>query len=274
MPHLIYGLYDPRVSPRIVRYVGYTGKSVDRRLVEHCYEATHTQTCHRTKWIHKLLSEGVTPAAVVLEQVHGHEWQAKEREWIEKLRRQPGSKLVNSTAGGEGLTNPDEDVRQRIAATIRTSGSSKGNQARKGIPHSPEDKQKISAAVKASAKFQAAVECKKGRDPLAAFSPEQRAAWVEKIRLSKLGKKRAPLSEQARSNMRAGQLGRKHSEETKAKIRAANIGNKNGVGCRMPISAKAAIAAAKCGTRLITDGVSRKFLKPNTAMPEGWRYVK
>lgn len=267
MSHAIYGLYDPRVEPRMIRYVGYSGKGLQSRLREHCAESLQSVTCHRTKWISKLLREGVRPAIIELERVDASTWQERERHWIATLRS--SGKLTNSTDGGEGLINPTKDVRDRIAAKV--SVHSKGNQHRKGIPHSDEDRAKISSGLRLSEKAKLSNAARVGRNPHASMTPEQRAAKIEKIRQSKLGKTRAPFSIEARRNMSIGHTGLKHTSTTKDRIRAANIGNTHALGNKQTESARAAIRAAKTGTKWITNGTSSSQISPGQPIPTGWR---
>ena len=271
MPHLIYGLYDPRVEPRMIRYVGYTSKGLKVRLRAHCAEAKQSNFCHRTKWIRSLLKDGIVPEVVMLERTDSKNWEARERHWIEKLRG--SGKLTNSTDGGEGLVNPSQEVRDRIRQTLKAGGTGLGNQYRKGIKHSEEDKKKIRAGMESSAKYKKAMECLKGVDRHANMTEEQKKAKAEKISLAMLGKKRALFSEETKVKMSAAHVGKKHSKETKEKIRKSNVGNKHALGRIRPDSERMAISEAKQGTKLITDGRSRKFLKPNHPVPEGWYFV-
>lgn len=266
MPHAIYGLYDPRVEPRMIRYVGYTGKGLQSRLREHCSESLQSASCHRTKWISKLLREGVRPSIIELERVSESTWQERERYWITTLRS--SGKLTNSTDGGEGLINPTKDVRDRIAAKV--SVHSKGNQHRKGIPHSAVDRAKISSGLRSSEKAKLSNAARAGRDPHAGMTPEQRNAKIEKIRQSKLGKPRAPFSEQARRNMSAGHMGLKHTDAVKDKIRAANVGNTRALGNKHTVSARESIRAAKIGSKWITNGSTSRQISPGQLIPNGW----
>lgn len=282
MSHQIYGLYDPRVKPRVIRYVGHTGKELAFRLKYHCIEARKKTTCHRTKWVMSLLKDGITPAIVALEQVTQDNWMTKERSWISKLSKT--GNLTNSTAGGEGLVNPTQDVRDRIAKTLRDGGTSLGNQHRKGIAHSDEDKVKISAGMRNSEKFKDAMGKLAGINRHANMTPEQLKAKGRKIGASKIGKRRKPFSEATKNLMSLAHLGTTHSAKTKEKIsdRIKNstkfqeaMERQKGVA-KGPQSPEhlAKLSAARLGRKMITDGVSKKYLKSNEPMPDGWWYIR
>lgn len=258
MPHVIYGLYDPTLPESVIRYVGYTSQTLDRRLVEHVCESAAKAKSHRHKWIRSLVSRGVKPAIVTLEIVTAETWRERECFWIASLLN-----LVNGTAGGEGLINPTQEVRDRISKSV--SARLQGNQYRKGIAHTVESKAAIAAGMKLSAKFAAANAAKRGI-PGHSISDESK----EKIRQSKLGKKRPPMGEEWRANMRAAQLGRKHSAETKAKISAAQKGVSKNVGLVHTDSAREAIRASKLGSKWINDGVANKSLPAGSGLPQGW----
>lgn len=264
MQHVIYGLYDPTLEDCTIRYIGYTSKSPNRRLVEHICESAAKATSHRHKWVRSLLNKGVKPAIVVLESVTAETWRERECYWIATLA---SGNLVNGTAGGEGLINPTQDVRDRISKTV--SAGLVGNRRRAGIAHTADAKAAISAGVKASqglAEYYASIRGKPGR-------PVSDAA-KEKIRQAKLGKKRPPMGEEWRANMRAGQLGRKHSEETKAKISAAQKGVPRQKGMIHTDSAREAIRASKLGRKWINDGATNKSLPAGSELPQGWAYGK
>jgi len=78
----------------------------------------------------------------------------KEKYWI-KFYDCKSPKGYNLTDGGDGLINPSKSVRKQIAKKVSTI--LKGNQYRKGIPHSEESKKAISEGLKTSKKYQKAV---------------------------------------------------------------------------------------------------------------------
>lgn len=96
----IYGLHCP-----LAGYVKYVGKAVNvlYRFNRHLgpKELLKDET-HKTRWIRKLLSLGLSPELVILEETDEEHWAERERWWIEHLRTQ-GFILTNSTDGGEGV---------------------------------------------------------------------------------------------------------------------------------------------------------------------------
>lgn len=250
----IYALSDPADGE--IRYVGFTSKTVKRRLMEHIAEAKEGKVTHQLNWIRSVLSEGRKPIAQVLEIVDEDSWADRERHWIKTLREQ-GKKLVNATDGGEGTLNLAEDVRRRISEKV--SAGLIGNQRRKGIAHSQEDKEKIGEGVRRSELHKEACKKKIGKK-LGPHTDEAR----KKISASKTGKKREPFSEQWLENMAKAQLGRKHSEETKAKMSAWQIGRK------MDKESVLASAEARRGRKYVNNGVVSRMLKHGEEIPEGW----
>ena len=239
MLHVIYGLSDPSGPDPITRYVGYTGKSLSRRLSEHLYEARRRK-CHRHHWLMSMTDRNIVPAIEILEIVSLATWQDRERWWIAALSE---NKLVNGTSGGEGLIDPTADVRERISKGV--SAKLRGNSFRLGIPHTSESKSAISAGLLASSAKKTSDILRRGRAPYVA-SAETR----EKIRLAKLGKARPDMSEKLRGN----EYGRnvRHTEEFKASVGERN---RQSAGCKW-----------------ITNGILCRRLMPNDAMPHGWRF--
>jgi len=202
MQHTIYFLFDPRL-PSEVRYVGFTANG-PRRLWEHLHEAKTTKKVnHKLNWIRSLLRDGVEPLLATLEEVTVENWQERERYWISAFKET----LTNSTDGGEGLINPSQEVRDRIAEKCRVL--SMGNSYRLGISHTEESRQAISDGMKNSVAHKAACERKVGINAHANLSLEAKAAIGEKIRQKKLGVKRAPFSDDCRAKMAAARVGRK-----------------------------------------------------------------
>lgn len=168
--HIIYGLFDPTDTKllalpdpnRKVRYVGFTvKKTIEQKVTEHIvntrsvYKREKRKT-HKHKWINSLLKREVAPCIMVLEVIRNvkvkQDWVQREQYWISYLRGL-GNKLVNSTAGGEGLIDPSPEVRAAIASKCGRAG----NQNRKGIPHTASDRKAISDGMKSSEKYQRAL---------------------------------------------------------------------------------------------------------------------
>ncbi len=97
----IYGLTDPTGA---IRYVGFTSRTLDRRLVKHLQDAQRQskKNRHVYTWIRSLLRNGHTPEIVLLDECEGNGAE-EERMWI-KYGRECGWRLTNHTDGGEGTT--------------------------------------------------------------------------------------------------------------------------------------------------------------------------
>lgn len=108
----IYALIDPRDGT--VRYVG---KSVDveQRVKAHLCESGSTK---KIRWIQSLKRASLTPEIIILAEGFGS-WEHVEVEWIAHFRRL-GHDLTNATEGGEGLHNPSQETRAKIAAAQRS----------------------------------------------------------------------------------------------------------------------------------------------------------
>ena len=104
----IYVLCDPETGE--VRYLGKT-KTPETRLAQHLSDARHN---HRVAWIQSLARRRLTPALRVWDMVPDHNWQNWERFYIQSLR-QTGARLVNGTAGGDGVVATPE-VRAKMSA--------------------------------------------------------------------------------------------------------------------------------------------------------------
>jgi hypothetical protein len=167
---LIYALVDPRTDE--IRYVGRSSTGVNGRPKQ-----KHSGHCW--SWEESLLKEGLRPQVKVLEELQFQDGlNEAEIRWITKLRVE-GARLTNLTDGGEGLTNPSAEVREKMRL------------AKLGTRHSAETKAKMSAS-------------RVGKSTCS-FSVETR----QKMRLAKLGKKQ---SVETRKNRAASLLGRKRGK--------------------------------------------------------------
>ena len=134
----IYALLDPRT--RACRYVGKS-KHATVRGYQHLCASQLAPATHRNRWIKSLLSIGLKPEVVVLEETSSAEWQEDEMFWIAYLKGL-GADLTNATAGGDGLHEPSPETREKIGAA--------GRGKRKTF--TPEHRAKIAAANRERAK--------------------------------------------------------------------------------------------------------------------------
>lgn len=111
-PCIVYGLLDSHDGE--IRYVGQTGMSLDRRLIAHMSESRRQSgSNHKCRWIRSVVRQGREVRIVPL--VVGAEWNATEIEVIARMRAQ-GARLVNATAGGEGVPELSPEVRAKVRA--------------------------------------------------------------------------------------------------------------------------------------------------------------
>jgi hypothetical protein len=146
--------------------------------------------------------------------------------------RATGVKLVNLTAGGDGLRNPSLETRQKLSELARRRSFSEATRQKmrersfseatrqkmalaknghKRRPHSAETKQKMSLVAKGLRRGPLSEETKRKLSQALMGHPGAKAF---------LGKTH---SEEARGKMRAAALGRTYSEEVREKMRAAKL---------------------------------------------------
>ena len=197
-PYKIYTLHDPDTLE--VRYVGFTSKTLKRRLAGHIL-SSRWRDDHRANWIQSLVSNGKSPEILLVESVSEENWKDREVFWISHFRLL-GCDLTNSCDGGEGAVNPSKETRSKIGA------------AHRGKVISSEQREKLRAAnlgkvMSCEARKKMSI-AHKGR----VFSAETRA----KLMVANLGKRHTA---EARAKMRAAQSKNTISPETRAKMGAA-----------------------------------------------------
>ena len=137
----IYMLLDPRTD--LVRYVGKTIQSPEKRLNAHMNERSN---CHRVHWLQELRRVGLVPELVILEEIKGDwPWQESERYWIRYFRQQ-GYNLTNNTSGGDGVPDLPPETRERLSKLWvgkkhKEESIIKIGNASRGRKHSEEHKQ-------------------------------------------------------------------------------------------------------------------------------------
>lgn len=168
----IYALCEP--GTRIVRYIGKSDNPESRLRYGHLSESVRLTT-HLGRWLQRVVWSGCEPALVILAEVPKRAWKSEERKHIAAYRRL-GADLVNSTDGGEGVTQTPE-IRRKIG------------DANRGKPCSSEQRKQISRALtgrKLPKEHRRAI----GRGVL---GTRRTAEQKHRYRLSKLGDKN-PMS--------------------------------------------------------------------------------
>lgn len=186
-PYKIYTLHDP--DTMAVRYVGFTSKTLTKRLASHIAAAKYkfSETSHRINWIRSLLLNGKSPTILLVETVSSENWKSREKFWISHFRKNK-CHLTNSCDGGDGIVNPSPETRARLRA------------ANLGKTHSKESRAKMSAAH------------------IGKVSSNETKA---KIGAANRGRSH---SDQAREKMSAANRGKTIPMEVREKMRAAHIG--------------------------------------------------
>lgn len=146
--YTIYALTDQNDN---IRYIGYTSKSIKKRLSEHIYASLkgREQNCHRCKWIKSLLKSGTRPSVKALIQVDTlDKVKLLEIELIKHYKQ--FVKLTNNTSGGDGTTGLkwSEEAKNKIKG--RKIDNSKILKQVEGINLITKEYKKFSTAKEAS----------------------------------------------------------------------------------------------------------------------------
>lgn len=204
--HYVYMLY--RLDGRPF----YVGMGKGDRWIEHervC--RTRLPNSHKNRIIREILDRGLrVPKVKLASGLTRSEAASLEIATIALIGREPAGPLVNHTRGGDGLCNPSEEVRRRIAAA--TAKYKFGNTNRRGKKNSEESK--------------------------------------AKARACQVGRAKPKISERLAGNRNGeGNRGKPKSEKTKAKMRAAarrrvaEGRHHKKPGCALPPAVKEKIAA-------------------------------
>lgn len=220
-PCVIYALFSSEDGE--IRYIGQTKRAPDRRLAGHLTNARKGAT-HRAAWIRSVLTRGHNVELFVL-RTHA-EWSVDERALIAAYRAL-GCRLVNATAGGDGVRDPHPEVRRKIGEK---------NRARK---RTAQERAAMSARSKA-----------------AGISAEQRAKMVAGLRIAL-----AERGEEISQRLSAARMGHQTSLEARRKIGAANLGKTHSDATRARLSAINATRFASDDERIRTAEATRKAMQ-------------
>ena len=143
----IYALCDPKTNQ--IRYIGKSQR-VKERYSNHLNDKSKT---HKVNWINSLKNKGLKPTLIILEELEDNQdWKEREMFWINQGRLN-GWDLVNSTDGGDGVTNLSGEGKIRMLQTWKGRKHKpetliKLSQASKGRKHSEESKNAMSQLMK------------------------------------------------------------------------------------------------------------------------------
>ena len=92
----IYGLYSTKDN--VIRYVGKTKNTLDKRLRQHIYDAIKKRVdTYKDRWIRKCYKDGYEVKITQIEKVNSDNINEREKFWIKQLPN-----LTNTAPGGEG----------------------------------------------------------------------------------------------------------------------------------------------------------------------------
>ncbi len=103
----IYILIDPTTNQ--VRYVGKSN-NVNKRLEGHLLD---TKKTYKANWIKSLKAKDLKPILETIDEVLKEDWKFWEQHYI-CLYKSWGFNLTNATAGGEGMLNCSNEVREKM----------------------------------------------------------------------------------------------------------------------------------------------------------------
>lgn len=182
----IYHLMDPRTGE--IRYVGKTIETeLAVRVIKHVHaSANREKNTHKSRWIQKLIREGVRPALTVIETGSGDGWVAAEQDWI-ALYEMTGARLTNLTDGGEGRPG----YKHTPETLAKMSASHMGQR------HSPEAVEKTAAFNRGKARtaeVRAKISASKMGHPVSAEAIAKQKATLKATLLAKKLAKSSPGS--------------------------------------------------------------------------------
>lgn len=193
----IYLLKHPQTSE--VRYVG-RAFNPHARLNGHVSKARCAPDSPVACWVRSLLDRGLRPILRVVDEAGLDDWQAREQFWIAH-HREHGARLLNLTAGGDGLIGASDSTRVKIGAASR------------GRRHTQEARARMSEWRRGRKKSESYRQKLIARNTGQHHSVETKA----KIGAAHFGK---VMSDGVRSAISKAHLGRKRDESTRAKHRA------------------------------------------------------
>ena len=122
----IYRLFDPRDG--LTRYIGWT-VNLNNRLKGHICDAKRRENTRKSRWINKLMRDGVKPGIAVVQRGFGPGWQLAEQFWISAYSR--FSDLTNATAGGEGQLGVSASDETRRKMGLAQLGKKRSEESRR-----------------------------------------------------------------------------------------------------------------------------------------------
>jgi hypothetical protein len=221
----IYILVDPC---SVIRYVGKTSQSIERRLKAHIRCAIRGERSHKANWIRTLLARGQYPSIVPIQQVEGDGCE-EEIAWI-KYYRSAGLLLTNTTDGGDGIRSGYKHSGEALAnisaaAKLRCADPAfraASTAALKNKTKTPATLKKMSEAQKGRVFTEEHKQHMRDAARLRASSPEFRVIMQH---VWDGHRANYVCSEQTRAKLSATSKGRKHTPEFCERQRQIMLGN-------------------------------------------------
>ena len=182
--------------------------SVRKRKNGH-YNPSRSDTSYRANWLRSQIKKGTLPVLEVIEQGQGEGWTEREMYWI-ALYREQGTRLVNTTDGGEGRWGgrPSQETRLKMSL------------AHKGIPLTEEHKLKLSIANKGQ------VVTPEQREHLSKINTGKKHSEETKRLCAIASAKKGPVTDEMKARISKTLTGRKHSPERIAAVKAGMLKKK------------------------------------------------
>lgn len=256
----IYSLEFPKGN---IRYIG-KANDPSKRFVAHISRRNEGKT-KKNSWIKSVLAKGFTPVLTVLDEVDSDEWEFWETHYIH-LYRSFGFNLTNLTFGGDGLSNPTEEVKEKISKKLKENyingdkpwnygikgvfiGEKSGNFGKKRTDEQKEVQRKLKLSLY------------KEKDVWNKGIPTGHTPWNK----DKKGVMPDPWNKGTKGVMNAWNKGVKMSDESKRKCSENSTHSRSvlqftldGGFLKEWVSAKEAIKAIKCnGVNICCSGKSR-----------------
>ena len=186
MKAVIYGLFCPVVGA--VRYIGKSCEP-EKRMYAHLYAANPVGTW-KDRWIAKLLSDGMKPSMVILEEVpDGASWQEAETRWITSAIAL-GWPLTNTAAGGNGSSPLNDAARARKFERMGAPETRrKMSDAAKARWANSEKRARAVAALQSEERRAVASKAAKARatpEYRAMMAEKSKAAWADAVKRQRI----------------------------------------------------------------------------------------
>lgn len=218
MKKYIYILYDPRNIFNI-RYVGQA-KDVKKRYEKHISPSGLKGNNYKTRWIKKILSEGIKPEILVIDDCKLEEADDLETFWISTFKKE-GHRLTNTNWRGNHSNDGgclSWEARQKISLSLK--GHEVSLETRKILSEKNKGKILSEETRKKMSDF------RKGK-PFSGTRMEGPLSEESRLKISNAnkGRKPPPLTDEGRKKISESSKKFRHTEESKKKISEANSGN-------------------------------------------------